>query len=145
MHDVLKQRAADLARLAARMRTSLDEAASTVPGINEHLATLAEMGIANLQFEGPFIGCPPMGTVPGAADEQVVYQAALVIPGGVGAAAWDLHDYHERASRDDDEPVDLAPRFVPYEKCPLLVRARLVHHADRLLDSFMRVMQLLGF
>ncbi|MFM7109416.1 MAG: hypothetical protein ACKOZU_12605 [Planctomycetaceae bacterium] len=61
MHDVLKQRAADLARLAARMRTSLDEAESTIPGINEQLATLAEVGIGNLQFEGPVIGCPPTG------------------------------------------------------------------------------------
>ncbi|MFM7035790.1 MAG: hypothetical protein ACKOYJ_11525 [Planctomycetia bacterium] len=145
MHDVLKQRAADVARLAVRMRSSLDEAASTIPGINEQLATLAEIGIGNLQFEGPFIGCPPTGVAPGAADARVVYQAALVIPGGIGAAAWDLHDYHERTNCDDDEPVNLAPRFVPYEKCPLLVRALLVHHADRMLDSFMRTMQLLGF
>ena len=66
------------------------------------------------------------------------------MPGGVGAVIWDANEYHEHANRPYGEPVNLAPRFVPYAKCPTLVRALLVSHAGRMLDSLMRDVRLLG-
>jgi hypothetical protein len=144
MHDVLQQRAAELSRLAGQIRTSLDEAESTVPVINEQLARLAEVGVTEFQIEGPSVYCRPMGVSSVYTDEFVVYQAAIVMPGGVGAVVWDGDEYHEHANRPHGEPIDLAPRFVPYAKCPTLVRALLVSHAGRMLDSLMRDVRLLG-
>jgi hypothetical protein len=42
------------------------------------------------------------------------------------------------------EPVDLAHRFAPYEKCPPLVRAMLIAHTGRMLESLMQDVRLLG-
>jgi hypothetical protein len=77
-------------------------------------------------------------------DEFVIYQAALVMPGGIGAAIWGSTEYHEHTSRPYGEPVDLAPRFVTYEKCPPLVRAMLIAHTGRMLESLMQDVRLLG-
>lgn len=144
MHDVLQQRASELSRLAAKIRTSLDEAESTVPSINEQLDKLAAVGMVDFQIEGPSVYCRPMGVSSALTDDFVVYQAAIVMPGGVGAVIWDANEYHEHTNRPYGEPVDLAPRFVPYAKCPTLVRALLVSHAGRMLDSLMQDVRLLG-
>ena len=40
--------------------------------------------------------------------------------------------------------VDLAPRFTPYAQCPALVRAMLISHAGRMLESLMQDVRLLG-
>jgi hypothetical protein len=144
MHDVLHQRTAELSRLAAKIRTSLDEAESTVPSINEQLDKLAAVGMVDFQIEGPSVYCRPAGVSSAFTDDFVVYQAAIVMPGGVGAVIWDANEYHEHANRPYGEPVNLAPRFVPYAKCPTLVRALLVSHAGRMLDSLMRDVRLLG-
>jgi hypothetical protein len=53
-------------------------------------------------------------------------------------------EYHEHVSRPYGEPVDLAPRFMPYAQCPALVRAMLISHAGRMLESFMQDVRLLG-
>lgn len=144
MNDVFSGRAAALAWLAAKIRTSLDEAESTVPSINEQLDQLAAVGMVDFQIEGPSVYCRPMGVSSAFNDDFVVYQAAIVMPGGVGAVIWDANEYHEHANRPHGEPADLEPRFVPYAKCPTLVRALLVSHAGRMLDSLMRDVRLLG-
>ena len=144
MHHVFQERAAELSRLAAMIRTSLDEAESTVPGINEQLDRLAELGVTEFQIEGPTVYSRPMGVSSAFPDDFVVYQAAIVMPGGVGAVIWDANEYHQHANRPYGEPVNLTPRFVPYAKCPTLVRALLVSHAGRMLDSLMRDVRLLG-
>jgi hypothetical protein len=41
-------------------------------------------------------------------DEFIIYQAALVMAGGIGAAIWGSTEYHEYTSRPYGEPVDLA-------------------------------------
>lgn len=71
-------------------------------------------------------------------------QAAIILPGGVGALTWDSPQYHEHVSRPYGEPVDLAPRFTPYAQCPALVRAMLISHAGRMLESLMQDVRLLG-
>ena len=81
MHDGLQQRAAELSRLAGQIRTSLDEAESTVPVINEQLARLAEVGVTEFQIEGPSVYCRPMGVSSAFADYFVVYQAVIVVLG----------------------------------------------------------------
>ena len=144
MHDSLTKHAAQLARLAMMIRIGLESAEAAIPGINDQLAELATMGLTDFQVEGPAIYCRPAGPSSAYDDSFIVYQAAIIQPGGVGAVIWDANEYHEHANRPFGEPVNLAPRFVPYAKCPTLVRALLVSHAGRMLDSLMHDVRLLG-
>ena len=144
MNDSLLIRATDLVRLATTIRSGLESAERTIPAINEHLADLATLGITDFQIEGPTIYCRPAGVSSLHDDEFVIYQAALVMPGGIGAAIWGSTEYHEHTSRPYGELIDLAPRFVTYEKCPPLVRAMLIAHTGRMLESLMQDVRLLG-
>ena len=55
MQDSLSGRAAELAHLTDLIRTSLSLADAAIPLINEQLNGLAELGIDNLELEGPRI------------------------------------------------------------------------------------------
>jgi hypothetical protein len=61
MHEILTERVAELAQLAAMIRSGLDEAEATIPRINEHLSELATLGITSHQAEGPSIYAHPAG------------------------------------------------------------------------------------
>ena len=144
MHDVLKQQAAQLARLAMMIRIGLDSAESAIPGINDLLADLATLGVTAFQIEGPAVYCRPAGPSSAYDDSFVVYQAAIIQPGGIGCILWDAADYHEHTTPPRGEPVDLAANFIGYDRCPPLVRALLVAHAGRLLERFIGDVRLLG-
>lgn len=126
------------------IRIGLESAESAIPGINDQLAELSTMGITGFQVEGPAVYCRPAGPSSADDDSFVVYQAAIVQPGGVGAVLWDANDYEEHTSPPRGEPVDLAANFIRYEQCPPIVRALLVAHAGRLLERFMGDVRLLG-
>ncbi|NQW46385.1 MAG: hypothetical protein HQ464_01305 [Planctomycetes bacterium] len=83
MHDVLPQRAAELSRLAAKIRTSLYEAESTVPSINEQLDKLAAAGMVDFQIEGPSVYRRPSGVSSAPSDELFVYHASIVMSGAM--------------------------------------------------------------
>jgi hypothetical protein len=144
MPEILHKRIAHLAHVVSTLRNGLQAAEACIPAINEHLADLATLGIVDFQIEGPTIYCRPAGVSSLHDDEFVIYQAALVMPGGIGAAIWGSTEYHEHTSRPYGEPVDLAPRFAPYEKCPPLVRAMLIGHTGRMLENLMQDVRLLG-
>lgn len=144
MHDVLKQQAEQLARLAMMIRIGLQSAESAIPGINDLLAELATLGVTEFQVEGPAISCRPAGPSSAYDDAFIVYQAVIVQPGGVGCTIWSATDFDEHAHRPHGQPVDLAANFVTYEKCPPIVRALLVAHSGKLLERLMGDVRLLG-
>lgn len=144
MDDLLHVRAAELSRLASSVRTSLDKAEALIPIVNEQLAVLAAMGVSDLQVEGPAVYSRPQGLLIGKTDDYFIYQAVIVMPGGVGAAIWDSAGFDEYMNRPYGEPVDLAPRFVEFAKCPPVVKALLVTHATQMVTSLMADVRLLG-
>ena len=144
MHDVLKQQAEQLARLAMMIRIGLQSAESAIPGINDLLAELATLGVTEFQVEGPAIYCRPAGTSSAYDDDFIVYQAVIIQPGGVGCTIWSAAEFDEHSRRPLGEPVNLATNFMPYDKCPPIVRALLVAHAGKLLDRLMGDVRLLG-
>ena len=77
MHDNLSERAAELAHLVDLIRTSLSLADSAIPLLNEQLQSLAEMGIDNLEFEGPRIYSRTAGWSPAFDDEQIIFDSRL--------------------------------------------------------------------
>jgi hypothetical protein len=88
MHDNLSGRAAELAHLNDLIRTSLSLADAAIPLLNEQLHALAEMGIDNLELEGPRIYSRTAGWSPAFDDDQIIYAVALTMPGGLGCAVW---------------------------------------------------------
>jgi len=87
MKDVLNERAAQLTRLAMMIRIGLDSAESAIPGINDQLAELATLGITDFQIEGPAVYCRPAGPSSAFDDSHVVFQAVILMPGGIGPAS----------------------------------------------------------
>lgn len=138
MNDTIAGQAEELARLAAIIRTGLTEADSTIPAINEMLAELADVGITNHEIEGPTVFCRVAGLSGAHTDEHVLYAAALVMPGGIGATRWGSDEYAERFYESPHESPSLSERFVPYGQCPPVVRALIHRHASRLVSSLLR-------
>lgn len=118
MHDNLSGRAAELAHLNDLIRTSLSLADATIPLLNEQLHALAEMGIDNLELEGPRIYSRTAGWSPAFDDEQIIFAAALTMPGGLGCTVWSADDYTTRYGDSHHEPPVLRERFVVYDKLP---------------------------
>ena len=144
MYDLLHVRAAELSRLASTLRNSLEKAEALIPVVNEQLAELAAMGVSDLQVEGPAIYSRPQGLTIGQTDDYCIYQAVVVVPGGVGAALWNSGEFDEYMNRPYGEPIDLAPRFVEFAQCPPVVKALLVTHASQMVSSLMADVRLLG-
>lgn len=144
MNQILVDRAAQLARLTMMIRLGLENAEAAIPGVNDQLDELAALGITNFQIEGPAVYCRPAGPSSDHDDSFVVYQAAIIQPGGIGCLHWTADEYDEHINPPYGDPVDLSPRFMPYDSCPLPVRALLVAHSGRLLDNLLADVRLLG-
>lgn len=140
MNDNLAGRAEELAQLADLIRTSLSLADSAIPPINASLVELAEMGIDNVELEGPLVYSRTVGYAPDFDDTRVVYAAALVMPHGLGFTVWDADEHATRHGDSGQEPPRLKERFIPFDRCPPILRAMLPAHVPklivRLLQSF---------
>jgi hypothetical protein len=138
MHHSLSRRADELAILAGLLRSSVSLADSAIPSINEPLAELAAMGIDNYEIEGPLVFARAAGSSRAFDDSRIVYAAALVVPGGLGATLWDADEHATRYGDSNIEPPHLRPRFVPFERCPPIVRALLPAHAPQLIAKLLQ-------
>ena len=72
MHDNLSGRAAELVHLTDLIRNSLSLADAAIPLINEQLNGLAELGIDNLELEGPRIYSRTAGWSPAFDVDQII-------------------------------------------------------------------------
>jgi hypothetical protein len=144
MHEVLAERAGELARLATTIRSGIEQAEAMIPALNQQLAELDLLGVTRHQVEGPGLYGRPAGLSNDLDDSAIVFQAVLLMPGGIGVAEWTSDDYSEHQHCSHGEPVDLRDRFVPYGKLPLIVRALLVPHASQLIGNLLRDVRILN-
>ena len=143
MHDNLSGRAAELAHLTDLIRTSLSLADAAIPLINEQLNGLAELGIDNLELEGPRVFSRVAGSSPAFDDDRIVFAAALLMPGGLGCTVWSADDYSSRYGESHHEPPHLRERFVAYDRLPPIVRAMIPGVAPRLVVELLQSFSLL--
>ena len=120
-----------------RNRGPLSTCVGYASSINEVLADLAEMGVCKFEYDGPAVSCRPAGRSSVYEDSFAIYSAALVQPGGIGAAMWSSCEYSEGAGHFYSEPIDLRSRFVAFDQCPGPVKALVILHAGKLLDGLM--------
>ena len=144
MHDNLSGRAAEQARLTDLIRTSLSLADAAIPLPNEQLHSLAEMGIDNLELEGPRVYSRTAGWSPAFDDEQSIFAAALTMSGGLGCTVWSAGDYATRYGESNHEPPVLRERFVVYEKLPPIVRAMIPGVAEKLIAELLACYRVLA-
>lgn len=144
MHEFLSERAAELTRLAATIRSGLEQAEAMIPHLNDQFNELAVLGVTSHQVEGPSVYARPAGLSNDKDDSVVVFQAVLLLPGGIGAAAWIAHGYNEYHHCSYGEQIDLHDRFVPYGKLPPIVRAMLVKHASQMVRNLLRDVRILN-
>ena len=144
MHDNLSGRAAELAHLNDLIRTSLSLADAVIPLLNAQLHALAEMGIDNLELEGPRIYSRTAGWSPAFDDEQIIFAAALTMPGGLGCTVWSADDYAARYGDSHHEPPVLRERFVVYDKLPPIVRAMIPDVAPKLVAELLSCFHVLA-
>lgn len=140
MTSTLAEQADEFAHLADLIRTGLFLADFAIPPINSLLSELAKMGLDNLEIEGPLVYSRAAGCSVAFDDSRVVYAAALVMPLGLGCTLWDADEHASRYGESGQEPPRLKERFVPFDRCPPMVRALLPDHAPglmiQLLQSF---------
>lgn len=87
---------------------------------------------------GPGVYARPAGVSNDTSDDVCVYQAILLMPGGIGSVVWSAEEYSEYLRRDYGQQTDLRDRFMPYERLPAIVRALIVKHADKMVESLLR-------
>ena len=138
MHKILSDRAAELARLATTIRFGLAAAEALIPIINVQLDELAALGVVSHQVEGPGVYARPAGVSNDANDDVCIYQAMLLMPGGIGGVVWSAEEYSDHLHREYGEQRDLRGSFMPYGKLPAIVRALIVKHADKMVASLLR-------
>jgi len=138
MHEIVSDRAAELARLTTTIRSGLEEAEALIPMLNLQLAELAALGVISHQVEGPCAYTRPAGLSNDTNDDVCIYQAILLMPGGIGSDVWSAEEYSEYVHREFGEQADLRGRFMPYEKLPLVVRSLIVKHADKMVGRLLR-------
>jgi hypothetical protein len=138
MNDTLSRRADELAILAGLLRSSVALADSAIPPINEQLAELAAMGVDDVEIEGPLVFARAASNSPAFDDARIVWAVALVAPHGLGGTLWDADDHAARYGDSNCEPPHLRPRFVPFERCPPIVRAMLPAHAPKLIAQLLQ-------
>jgi hypothetical protein len=86
MHDFLSTRAADLSRLTMTIQTNLDSAEDTIQNINRTLAELASLGVQDFQITGPVVYVRPARASSDEDDTFTLFQAVLLMPGGIWPA-----------------------------------------------------------
>ena len=127
MHNNLSGRAAELAHRTDLIRTSLALADATIPLLNEQVHALAEMGLDNLELEGPRIHSRTAGWSPAFDDEQIAFAAALTMPGGLGCTVWSADDYTTRYDDAHHEspvpPTGTAPEGIVPSRARLRLAA----------------------
>lgn len=144
MHEFLSDRAAELTRLTATIRSGLEQAEAMIPHLNDQLNELAVLGVTSHQVDGPSVYARPAGLSNDTDDSVVVFQAVLLMPGGIGAAAWSADEYNKYHQCSYGEQIDLRDRFVPYAKLPPIVRAMLVKHASQMVGNLLRDVRILN-
>ena len=133
----LKDLRLTLERLNLQLQYLSECSEAELEGVNAQIRQLFENGLVERQIVfGPIILSRSSG-VYGCRESGEVIQAALEVPGGLGAIHWDSDTL---ASVQNDEEAHERQAYgsvVPFEECPVAIRALVSQHADELLRKLL--------
>jgi hypothetical protein len=124
------------------LRTFAQAAENRILHINTVIQEVNAIGLLNpTVLLGQLLHQRGYEPVPGGSDSGQVIQAALLVPGGIGALYWDTETYQSLVQTPEGLEADSWRHFVPFDKCEVAIRAMLaVHHAD-LVNRFLQLFE----
>lgn len=141
MKDNLSARLEALKELNAQIRHQAEQAEARVATANPLIAQLATSGlVADQILLGQFLLLRGYSSRFPPKDSGQVIQAALALPGGVGAVVWDSEEL--ALVRDSPQyECEAFWRFVPFNECEPIVRALITSNLAPLFDQLNAVLK----
>jgi len=94
MCEFVSTRLAEIRRLNEAARHSAEHSEADIVKINEMIGQIASLwDIADIVILGEVAIQQPYVAQSGQSDSALVYQAAVVLPSGLGALLWDMEEY----------------------------------------------------
>lgn len=122
------------------VRRLQEEAELRIPPVNEIIAQVAAVGLANQTvILGDVMTELPYSTADGPYDSGQLLLAVLVVPGGLGVARWDSEEYWQATQAPEPPGADLWLRFRPFSELVAIEKALLLLHAAPLVERLCRV------
>lgn len=133
----LKDLRLTLERLNLQLQYVSECSEAELEGVNAQIRRLFENGLLERKILlGPIVFSRSNG-VYGCRESGEVIQAALEVPGGFGAIHWDS-DMLASVQNDREEHERQAyGSVVPFEDCPVAIRALVSQHAEELLQKLL--------
>ena len=122
-----------------KLRRQMEIAEAQACGVNCLVNAVWRMGLLpRTAYLGPVIHTRPYSPQLGGHDSGQVFQAALLIPGGVGVSIWDTEEFAELSAVPDGLESAAFMRHVPFEECEQAIRALLRPYIPSLTSRFLR-------
>jgi hypothetical protein len=119
-----------------QLRRQLEVAEALLPPIHQQVLQLDQLGLTgdivilgNVLYQHEY---PPAS---GRSETAQLYQAALLIPGGIGVANWDTEMYLSQRQSPEGLEADAIVRFEPLETCTIGIKALLLQEVHYLLEQ----------
>lgn len=124
-----------------KLRRQMEIAEAQASGVNCLVNAVWRMGLLpRSAYLGPVIHTRPYSPQPGGHDSGQVFQASLLMPGGVGVSIWDTEELAELSAVPDGLEAAAFMRHVPFEECDQSIRALLRPFIPLLTGRFLRAL-----
>ncbi len=124
-----------------KLRRQMEIAEAQASGVNCLVNAVWRMGLLpRSAYLGPVIHTRPYSPQPGGHDSGQVFQASLLMPGGVGVSIWDTEELAELSAVPDGLESAAFMRHVPFEECEQSIRALLRPFIPLLTGRFLRAL-----
>lgn len=122
-----------------KLRRQMEIAEAQASSANCLVNAVWRMGLLpRTAYLGPVIHTRSYSPQLGGHDSGQVFQASLLVPGGLGASIWDTEEFAELSAIPDGLETAAFMRHIPFEQCEQAIRALLSPHIPVLTSRFLR-------
>jgi hypothetical protein len=121
-----------------QLRRQVELAEALLPAINQQIQHFAALGLSHTVILGKILHQRSYTPGLGPTDSGQVYQAAIMVPGGLGIVRWDSEQHAALLDFPDGPESEASIHFVPLDECEAGIKALLVSEARNLLDQLVR-------
>jgi hypothetical protein len=141
MSRSLSEQIEALQGLNLAIRHQLESAEAYVPGINDAVERLINIGLLDrTMLLGDVIFQAAYNPKYGREDSAILLQACLGVGhGGIGVIVWDLERYWEFVRFNQPLTHDIEINFEPFQNCPNAIKGLLLPHLQPLVTRVCRM------